>query len=135
MSEPNFRAFLIGRPAVVALTQQRIYAQLMPQHEQDGPQDLPCVTFTLVGSLRHRTLCGTNRLVEGTWQFDAWSDDRDEAVALGASLRRELVDYTGLMGDTFVDMVALSVENDAGPDPEPGLYRRSQTFTIWYLED
>lgn len=134
MSEPNLHAFLSADAGVAALAAARIFAQIIPEQAQGDPDVYPCATFQLVGTTDGRTMCGDDFVPDGSWQIDAYSPDRDQAVELARAIRRAMVDYSGPMGDCTVQRVLRTASFDIGPDVEPGLYRRSQTFSIWYVE-
>jgi len=134
VSEPNLYAHLIASAGVAALVGQRVYAQLIPQQVRGDPKAYPCAVFSLVSLVDASTQCETIPVPQGTWQIDAYAMDRDSAVLLASEIRRAMVDYVGLMGDVHVSSCKRSTCFDVGPEPEPGLYRRTQTFTIWYAE-
>lgn len=129
MIEQGLFEYLSANAGVSALVDSRIYPSVMKQGV-----DMPVVVFSRIGSQRSRTFCATDSLVLGTFQLDCYDRGYLKAVQLAAAVRSALVDYAGLMGDTTVNQVSLESEFDTD-DPEPGLYRVSQTYSIWYLED
>lgn len=134
MSEPNVRHMLLANAALVAMVGQRITAQQITQQESNGPDAYPAVVFQRVGSSEQETLCGTDDFVAGTWQIDAYDPDRDQAVAVAGAIRSAMVHYSGDADGANVNRVRRDSSFDIGPEIEPGLYRRTQTFTIWYVE-
>lgn len=134
MSDPNLYEFLRNVPAVAQLCGDRIYNQLIPQHVYEEVTGSPCVVFTRAGGARQQLFCGTDDLVQATYRLDARAPRLDDAVELARAIRLALVDYSGPMGEVAVDAVQLSDDSDIGPDPEPGLFNRSESYAIWYRE-
>lgn len=132
--EPNIKAILALHAPLVALVADRIYAQVIPQQERNGPTAYPAVVFQRIGSQESQTLCGTDDFVAGVWQIDAYHPDRDKAIEVASAIRAAMVDYYGDADGVSVNKVRRDTAIDIGPEIEPGLYRRSQTFTIWYVE-
>lgn len=147
MSEPGIYEYLSGTtPAknaewdakvavVVTLIGDRTYPDRIPQHHFEGPRVMPCAVFQQVGGDRQKKFCGTDKLVGGQFQLDIYSPQRDDVPAIAGAIRRAMVDYSGPMGPARVSEVLLDNEFNVPPEPDPGLYRRTQLYTIWYLED
>lgn len=135
MSEPNLYAFLSGIPEISALVADRIYQNTIPQKVRDDPDKVPCAVILRSGGERQRLFCGTDNLVQGTYTIDCEAPDFDDAVALADAIRRALVDYSGLMGTVRVDTVMMATDFDAGIVPDPGLYNRTDSYSIFYFED
>ena len=132
MDEPNIAQFLLADPTVAGLLADRIYPELLPQ--TDGEWRLPAAVFLRLGADRQKMFCQTDSLVQATYLVTSFSYDYDTAVALMGAIRRKMVDYCGPMGDVAVDSVSLTNDSSLDVAPEPGLFRRSETFTIWYRE-
>lgn len=133
-TEPNYYAHLVAEPEVTALAGQRIHAQQIPQQTRESPRAYPCVVFSTISRVRDPELCGASEVVQATVQMDTYGMTRAEVLALARAIRRRMVDYSGLMGTVDVQRVLTDTEFDVGPDPEPGLYRRTQTFNVWHVE-
>jgi len=131
MIEEGLFAHLSADAGVSSLAASRIFPLRVPQGQSIGDG---AVVYQRVGSTRGHTTCATDRLVQGSFQIDAYAKTYIKAISLARALRVALIDHTGPMGDTHVDRVFLETEFDTD-DPEPGLYRVSATYTIWYLED
>lgn len=132
--EPNFFEYLSAVPTVAALISNRIYAERIPQHVFDSrSQVMDCAVYTRVGSQRGITFCGTEGLVAGQYQVDVYSPDDVRKVQLARAIRRALVDYSGPMGAVEVKKVFIETDFDS-QEAEPGLNRRTQTYTVWYAE-
>lgn len=131
MIEEGLFAHLKADAGVFGITASRIFALRIPQGQNIGDGTL---VYQRAGSDRSATACASDRLVRGSFQIDAYAKTYLRAITLARALRVALIDYTGPMGDTHVDRVFLETEFDLD-DPEPGLYRVSATYTIWYLED
>lgn len=132
--DPNLRAHLIADPAVLALVGQRIYRQRMPQQDAASPKAFPAVVFQRVGGSELRQMCGTSELRTASMQVDVYGTRSDDVAAVADAIRARMGDYSGVMGSVTVQRVLLDTEFDAPPEAEPGLYRRTFTFSIWYLE-
>lgn len=132
MDEPNIAQFLISDAAVAELLADRIYPELLPQ--TDGEWNLPAAVFLRLGGDRQKMFCQTDSLVQATYLVTAFSYDYDTAVALIRAIGRKMIDYCGPMGDVEVDSVSLTNDSSLDVAPIPGLFRRSETFTIWYRE-
>jgi hypothetical protein len=123
--------------AIVGGAVNRIYPLVMPQRDKGQPANVPCVVYRRLSASRGMTFCEQDDLVNGTFQFDSYAANYTTARQLARHVRRRLVDFTGTLTDsdtTHVDRIWLSTELDLD-DPEPGLFRVSQTFTVWYREE
>lgn len=121
--------------AVVDLIGDRVYPGKIPQHHFSEPRVMPCAVTQIPSETRQVKFCETDGLVEGAVQIDSYAPERDDCHAVADAIRRAMVDYSGPMGTVKVSKVLLATQFDVGPDPDPGLYRRSQTYAVWYLED
>ncbi len=131
--EPNLFLHLTSDADVFALAGARVHADEIPEQTRGSANAYPCATFTLVGSTRDAEHCGTSDVVQASYQVDSWAKRRPDARALARAIRRRMVDYSGPMGDVEVQRVLITAEFDA-TDPDPGLRRRTQTYTVWYVE-
>jgi hypothetical protein len=132
--EPNFFEYLRAVPNVQALAGDRIYAGRIPQHVYDSrDRVMDCAVYTRVGGQRGITFCGSEGLVAGQYQLDIYSPDDVRFVQLARAIRRALVDYSGPMGAVEVKKVFIETDFDS-QEAEPGLNRRTQTYTVWYAE-
>jgi hypothetical protein len=133
--EPNLFEYLKSVPAVAALVGNRIYEGRIPQHVFDSDERvMDCAVYSRVGGAPDRAFCGTGGLVAGAYQVDVYSPDGVRKTQAARAIRRALVDYSGPMGAVTVRKVFLETDFDS-EEPEPGLERRTQTYTIWYVED
>ena len=132
--EPNLTEYLTQVPAVVALLGDRVFEGRAPQHvhDTDGSM-LPYAVYQRVGGTPGVGFCGTDGLVPGQYQVDVYAADSVLKTQAARAIRRALVDYRGRMGAVTVQQVLAENEFDS-QEPEPGLDRRTQTYTIWYVE-
>jgi hypothetical protein len=114
-------------------TRHRIYPLVIPQHESGDLTPFPCVVFTKVGASRGVTLSGTDTLVNAEYQIDSYATTYTQAVQLSDAVRAALVDYSGTIGGHAIKTANLDNEF-ALTDPDPGLYRIMQTYSVWYVE-
>ncbi len=107
----------------------RIYPLVIPQ----GQDRMPCIVYQKVSAERQLLLVGTNGTVRATYQVDSYATSASGALALAAAVQDALMDYVGTSGG--VAMRFTSLENEISlEDPDPGLFRISQTYTCWYDE-
>lgn len=111
----------------------RIFPLVIPQHEIDDLVQYPCVVLTKVGASRGVTLSGTDTLVNATYQIDSYATAYKAAAELADAVQLALVDYNGVVGGH--EIKTANIDNEfALTDPDPGLYRIMQTYSIWYVE-
>jgi len=129
--ESALKAYLLSIPAITAVVSQRVYGILRQQS-----QDLPAVLIQRVGTVRQRKFCATKTdpLVSADLQVDSYAMGGDTGWALAKEMRLTLMNFTGMMGDTYVDEVILTNEFPLN-DPDPGVIRITQLYNFWYLED
>lgn len=135
MADPAIKKILLLHAPLVALIAQRIHAEKIPQQVQGQAQAYPLVVFSLVSSQESETFCGTDDFVAAQYQFDTYAKDRDARNIVAGEVRNALVRYSGTIDGTYVNKVRRDMKLDIGPEVEPGLYRRMQTFTIWHVEN
>lgn len=108
----------------------RIYPLVIPQGV-DSTQT-PCVVYQRVGASRGVRYTGTDNLVNAIYQIDSYATTYRAAALLAEAVRSAIVDFNGTVGSHSIKTV--NIENDfAVEDPDPGLYRISQTYSIWYV--
>ena len=111
----------------------RIYPLLIPEHAEGQAPKFPCAVYQRSGTQRAFRSCDPDALVRAQIQIDVYALSYGEAK-LGADLARAaLLDFTGEASGMHIDGVSLESELDA-LDPEPGLYRVSQTYDVRFLE-
>lgn len=108
----------------------KVYGARRPQ----GPRPLPEILFSRITTLRRETYCGQDGFVNVEFQFDVFGAGKTSAITLGKQLRQTLRNFRGTMGDVPVGPVFLTNEGETA-DVEPGTYRVTHTFNIWYQED
>lgn len=116
-------AALIGEPSGL-----RLHRLVVPRSS-----GFPCSVLQRTGTSRTQTQCGTIRLLEATMQVDHYGKRWEDAVELAEAFRLAFTDFAGMMGAVEVRDVILQNEFDLD-DPEPGLFRRSQSWRFWYVE-
>jgi hypothetical protein len=132
--EPNFFEYLKAVPEVAALIGDRIYEGRIPQHAFGSTGAvMDCAVYQRVGGPRDADFCSSDSLVQGQYQMDCYSADSVRKGKVARAIRRALVDYSGPMGAVRVNRVLIETEFDS-EEPEPGLTRRTQTYTVWYWE-
>lgn len=120
--------------AYLAGTPNRVFPLVIPQTQPRGAPKVPCVVFTTIAVERQQKYCGTDGLVRARVTLDYYAKTYGEATQLAAAGRHALLDYNGMLGGVvFVRHASLDTELDV-LDPEPGLYRVSQSWSIWHVE-
>lgn len=119
--------YLAGNP-------NRVYPLVIPQKVVRGAAQTPCVVYETGGVDRQTTYCGTSGLVRTTMRLDSYAEDYNTAKEVAQAVREVLSDFRGTLGGTVeVRHAKLETEFDL-QDFEPGLYRVSQSWTIWHVE-
>lgn len=134
MSEPNLKAHLAADATVQSLIGGRIYFGKIPQKVPHGAATMDCCVYQLVGVERQPMHCRTDGTVGASYQIDIYSPIADNVEPIARAIRNRLIDYSGLMGDARVSKVLLDNEFSTPADPDPGLFRRTQLYTIWHIE-
>lgn len=127
--------FLSADADVATLIADRVFPERIPQQHPDDSRVMPCAVFQLAGADRQPLFCATDGTIGAQYQVDIYATDRDEIAPVARAIRRRLRDYSGPMGSAVVSKVLLDNEFNVGPEPEPGLFRRTQLYTIWHYED
>ncbi len=129
MLEESLFSFLTSDTAIAGMIDARVYAQIAPQGAL-----LPRVVYSRITTQRTQTLCGTDQKVRAVMQIDSYDRTYKGAKELAKALFFTLVDFSGDMNGTRVSTVALDSDVDLD-DPDPGLFRVSQTYFIWFKEE
>lgn len=124
--EEALQAHLVADAGVSALIGTRVYPDIMPPGSAK-----PAAVYTLIGNMRGSTLCATDTLVAGQYQIDAYATSYKASKLLAKALFGCLADYKGVIGEFKVSRIFILSEVDLD-DPDPGLYRVSQTYQVWY---
>jgi hypothetical protein len=113
----------------------RVYPLVIPQKVPGGAVQFPCVVYEQVDAQRQVAYCGTNGLVRTSIRLDCYSPSYDTAREVARAVYEVLRDYRGMLGG-IVDVRAASLATEFDvQDFEPGLYRVSQSWTFWHLEE
>ncbi len=133
--EPNVCGILAAALDVQEIVADRVFAQMIPQHDFAEVQRIPCLVVTRVGASRQARFCDTtDPLLAASYQVDSYATTYETAARAAQAARLTLVAFAGAAGAVEVQKVFLETDFDIGPDPDPGLYRRSLQFTVWYYE-
>jgi hypothetical protein len=130
-------AELAGDPTVAGLISNRIFPLLIPQQSLQDETRHGCIVYTRIGVDRTVNLCGTSRLVDSSLQIDCYAQRFGPALAIAKAAREALIDFSGELGGSggiIVKQISLDREIEF-TDPDPGLYRISQAYTVWHLQD
>lgn len=118
---------------VGAIVGARIYPQIIPQHVYDEATKQPCLVYQMQSNFRQPLFCGTDSVVQQPVQIDCYAPAYPQAHQLADATRAALIDFSGTMGSVAVKKVLIDAEFDA-LDEEPGLFRVTQFWTVWFAE-
>lgn len=98
-------------------------------------QRTPCVVFNRGSVDRQVRYCGTDGVIRTSVTLDCYATSYTAARALARVVRESLIDFRGLLGGLLA-VRAASLDNEFDLlDIEPGLFRVSQSWTIWHEEE
>lgn len=126
MFQTDLYSHLAGDEGIAALAGIRVFPLIMEQ-----PAKVPAVVYTQTGRNGDQTMCGPGGLVNVLFMIDSYAKSYEAAHALADAVQTSLDNFRGMMGDTPIASIALESETDL-TDPDPGLFRVSQTFNIWH---
>lgn len=133
-SRPTITQFIGGPPPAVT----RFFKLKVPQASK-----FPAMVQQRAGIATQQLACGVDGTVRVTMQLDHYARTWAEMAALAKAFRRALERdevYPVAMGagdspDDSVRVKSAKLENEFDlDDPEPGLLRRSQTWSFWIWE-
>lgn len=131
MLEVDLIAFLLSVQSITTLVNgSQIYGLKRPQ----GLRPLPELLIARTSTVRQVKFCGTDSLVNTDLQIDSYGLELAQTLTLARSVRKTLVDFKGMMADTYVDQVTLTNEFPV-EDPDPGIVRMTQLYNFWYVEE
>lgn len=133
MIEAALVELLTGDTALGALIGDRLFPVVIPEQVDSESLKHPAVVYQRIGTSRSVTFCRTSGLVAANFQIDCYSKSYLVGRQVAAAVRVALLDFTGTVGGVHIDRVMLSADFDS-LDPDPGLYRASQTFDVWHWE-
>ena len=101
----------------------------------NAQQRTPCVVFNRGGVSRQVRYCGTDGILQTSVTLDCYATSYTAARELARVVRESLIDFRGLLGGLLA-VRAASLDNEFDLlDIEPGLFRVSQSWTIWHEEE
>lgn len=136
MIEESLVELLLADDAIKAIVggpQDRVWPQAIPQNSQGDPEKVPCVVHRRVSDTQGETFCETEDLVAGVFQLDSYSRSYEQVRVLARLVKDRLKVSSGLVGGVRIHKIFVGPSFDL-LDPDPGLYRVSSTFTVWYKE-
>lgn len=133
MIQEGLFAYLSANAGVAALAGSRIYPLVIPQQSYREDSRMPCIVYSQDSATRQKLFDGQSALVDAGFTIDCYAPAHADAHALAAAVRAALVDYAGAMGAVTVRAVFFEGQLELA-DLEPGLFRVSQNWTVWYVE-
>lgn len=134
MIEQGLHAYLTTEPGVASFVGNRVFPLMIPQHVYDEATRLSCLVYSKVSDIRGITFCGTDTVPATSYQIDCYAASFLKSKQLAAAVRSALIDFGGMWNGTTIKNVHLETEFDL-LDPEPGLFRVSQSYRIWHVEE
>lgn len=137
MIETALVSHLRANAQVAALIGERVFPLMIPQHAYDEATKLPCLVYQRIGTQRTPLFCETDSTIRCSYYISCYARSYIKAKELAAEVRDALMDFTGIMGSgaATADVKKILSESEGDlEDPEPGLYRVLQTWTIWFVE-
>jgi Protein of unknown function (DUF3168) len=120
--------------SVEALLGGRFYYVIVPQ-SYVGTERMPCVVFNRSGVERQVRYCGTDGMIKTSFTLDCYALRYTSVRALANEVRKSLIDFRGLLGG-LLSVSAASIVNEFDLlDIEPGLFRVSQSWDFWHIEE
>ena len=140
MIQEGLYTYLAADAGVSALVSSRIYPLVIPETVYTEATKKPCLVYSVDGKSRQVRYSGTDTLVAASVQIDCYARTYLASQQLAEAVRSAMVDYSGTWTGSSspqtsnrVQSIFIQSEFDM-LDPEPGLYRVSQQYTIWYDE-
>ena len=118
---------------VSAIAGDRIFPGFIPQRAYDDATRLPCLVYQFPSSIRQPLFCATDATVAQSTQIDCYARAYPLARQLAAAVRDAMIDFAGQMGSVEVKKVLMDTDFDS-VDQEPGLFRVTQLYTVWFVE-
>lgn len=129
------RTHLLADTNLSALIDERFFYVVVPQKIPRGDQRMPCVVFNRNSVERSVRYCGTDGLVRAGVSLDCYALRYIEARAVANAVRQSIIDYRGTLGG-LLQVQAVSLVNEIDlVDIEPGLFRVSQSWDFWHIEE
>jgi hypothetical protein len=132
--EEGFHAWAESQTELAALLGEpnrfRLFKLQVPKNAK-----MPSSVQQRSGTGRQRRGCTIDGAVEINLQLDHYGKTWQEAVAVAEAFRIALheLQFPVMMGTVKVKDATCENEFDLD-DPEPGLYRRSQSWSFWFFE-
>lgn len=120
--------WLTANSAIEAIVGDRIYPQVIPQHETARP----AITYSQEGGVYMEHLAGRSDTRMSEFSIECWSPTYLAAKNLAETVQTELVGVRGSFGGDTAESVRLVNDFDGPPDNDTGLYRVSLRFEIAY---
>lgn len=111
------------------------YYLIIPQAATQLHERTPCVVFNRNGVERGVSYCETDRKIKSSISLDCYAKSYTAARSLARVVRESLIDFRGQLGGSLPVRAASLVNEFDLVDIEPGLFRVSQTWDIWHVEE
>lgn len=127
--ESGTYSFLTSKTGITNLVGARIY----PNHLPQSPV-FPALTYTLIDAVHDHTLPKASGIVSARIQFDVFSHNLSECVAVIEAIRQALQRYTGSYGTEEVLASKCVSDRNLSEAPQDGsqnwLYRKSSDYLL-----
>lgn len=127
---PGVAAFV----APVGAEPYRIYPLVVPQRLAAQPQ-MSAIVYSIASVERAASYCESDRLVRSSVNIDNYSKSYLTVGQLAKAVQTVLLDFRGMLGGLVEVRTAYLTNEFDLLDIEPGLYRVSQSWDIWHVDD
>lgn len=136
---PNLFEILVNNAAVTKLCARRIYQDRAPQRVPADWPATPYAVYLCASTQQGQTFCEQDDLTLGSYQVDVYATDALTKEYLARAIQRAVVGFTGPSSadptlGARICSAQLQTKFDQAPDLDPGLYRKTMLFSIWYWE-
>lgn len=130
MIEDSLHLILIAETDIAALVGEPELARIFRGVAPEGSR-APYVVLQRVTTTGVQGQCGTAGTEQALEQIDVYAKTQDERDSLARAVFLTLRDFSGTIGGHTIKSATRQNEFDLD-EQEPGLYRRSQSWAIWY---
>jgi hypothetical protein len=95
--------------------------------------DTPYITYFMVDLLETQTFGSSAGVARCRFQFDAWADDLNTALAVALQIRVALRNYSGTSDGVKINCCLFDLMQQMEYDPEAGLHRYEIEFIVEYV--
>ncbi len=130
--EDAVHSILIAETEIAALVSEPELVRIFRGVARKGTRT-PYLRMSRTTTTGQKGQCGTYGTEFALVQIDSYAKTQGERDTLARLVFLTLRDFSGTIGNVKIKDATRQNEFDL-EDPEPGLFRRSQSWGIWYIE-